>query len=493
MIFRSLYAKLAAVLLGLFLIMGATIILAGVYSTEMYQQEVNQRLNREIARLIVNEKIVIRDNKINEDALKDIFHMLMVINPTIEVYLLDPEGNILSYSAEPGKVKRKSVDLGPIKKFLEGSVMFPLTGDDPRDAGREKVFSAARIPETGKLDGYLYVILGGETYDNIIQKLQRSYIFRITTWGVIASLAVSMFAALIIFASLTRRLRRLASAMDDYKEGTPPSGLDLPAVKSGKGDEIDRLVSAFSQMAGQIRDQLDSLKNADSLRRELVANVSHDLRTPLATLQGYIETLIMKEGSLSREERRSYLEIAVNHCKRLSKMVSELIELAKLEARETALQPEPFSAGELVQDVVQKFRLSVEAKKINITTNIGRELPFVYADIALIERALENLLENSLRHTPDNGSVSVILDLQGENVLVRVSNTGEGIPHEELPRIFDRFYQLSRSRKDRNGHSGLGLAVTKRILELHGSGISVESRLGVGTTFTFSLPVHRKI
>lgn len=492
MILRSLYSKLAFVLLGLFLVVGSTFVLVSVYSTDLYQQEVNQKLNREIARLIVGEKLIMQDNRINEGALKDIFHMLMVINPSIEVYLLDPDGAILAYSADPGKVKRKRVDLRPVMRFLNGKPVFPLLGDDPRNADNRKVFTAARIPEKGDLEGYLYVILGGEIYDSVIQKLQKSYIMRLTAWGIIASLSVAGLTGLIIFASLTRRLRRLAAAMDAYKEGARHSELNLPeSKKEDDGDEIDRLVSTFRRMAGRIEEQVESLKQADTLRRELVASVSHDLRTPLATLQGYVETLLMKDTSLTEEERRNYLKIAISHCTRLSKLVSDLFELAKLEARETAAHREPFNPGELVQDVVQKFQLSAEAKKILINTNIGTGLPFVNADIALIERVLENLLDNGLRHTPEEGSVSITLDLQQDRVSVRISDTGRGIPREELPRIFDRFYQLDKSRKGKSGHSGLGLAITKKILELHGSDIGVESQAGMGTTFFFSLPVYR--
>jgi hypothetical protein len=133
----------------------------------MYQQEVNQKLNHEVAKLIVSEKIIMQDNRVNEDALGEIFHMLMVINPSIEVYLLDPAGEILAFSAKPGKVKRKNVNVQPIKDFLKGDAVFPLRGDDPRGFEKKKVFTAARIPEEGRLEGYLYVILGGEIYDSV--------------------------------------------------------------------------------------------------------------------------------------------------------------------------------------------------------------------------------------------------------------------------------------------------------------------------------------
>ena len=142
-----------------------------------------------------------------------------------------------------------------------------------------------------------------------------------------------------------------------------------------------------------------------------------------------------------------------------------------------------------MQDVVQKFSLAAQKKNINIITNIGKELPYVTADIGLVERVLENLLENALRHTPECGTISMVLTPDNRNVTVQVIDTGSGIPQEELSHIFDRFYQVDKSRKERQGGAGLGLAIAKRILNLHGRTIEVTSVLNSGSTFSFQLPV----
>jgi signal transduction histidine kinase len=163
-------------------------------------------------------------------------------------------------------------------------------------------------------------------------------------------------------------------------------------------------------------------------------------------------------------------------------------DLAKLDSHEIVLHREPFNLSELVQDLVQKFQLKAKEKQINIVTNIQEELPFADADIALIERVLENLMENAIRYTPQGGSIRVVLTPEREDISVQVSDTGRGIPEEELPHIFNRFYQLDKSRKGEK-HSGLGLAITKKILELHERSIEVTSSPGSGTTFSFHLPV----
>ena len=204
--FRSLYSKLAAVLAGLFCLVGLSFVAVTVFSTGMYQQEVNQKLNAGLAQQIVSEKLLMENNRVNRDALNEIFHMLMVINPSIEIYLLDAEGGIIAFSAPKGKVKRQRVALGPIEKWLKGDTQIPLLGDDPRSPDGKKVFTAARIPEQGKLEGYLYVILGGEIYDNVVQKLKGSYILQLSAWMILATLFFALIAGLILFALLTGRL-----------------------------------------------------------------------------------------------------------------------------------------------------------------------------------------------------------------------------------------------------------------------------------------------
>jgi len=253
-------------------------------------------------------------------------------------------------------------------------------------------------------------------------------------------------------------------------------------------DEIDRLGITFNRMVQRIMEQMTELKQTDTFRRELVANVSHDLRTPLASLHGYLETLLIKEGKLTLEEQRNFLETAMKQSERLSRLVGELFELAKLDSHETKVHCEAFSLSELVQDVTQKFQLVAQTKHVALNTHFCADLPAVLADIGLIERALENLIQNALRYTPEGGIVTVALTHEEHKIIVRIADTGCGISEQDLPHIFDRFYRVDRHHRSEG--AGLGLAITKRILELHGNRIDVHSRLNAGTTLTFELPAH---
>ncbi len=454
----------------------------------MYQQEVNQKLNTNLAQQIVKERLLIKDGQVDQDALKNIFHMLMVINPGIEIYLLDTKGNILTYSAPQGSVKRQFVSLEPIKKYLNESLTQPFQGDDPKNINRKKVFSVASIIRDNKLEGYLYVILGGEQYDSVVQKLKGSYILQLSVWMIFAGLLFALITGLLLFGLLTGRLKKLATVVDAFKRGDSLESLKFPSQKGTKSlDEIDLLSSTFKEMADRIDVQMVALKSSDKMRRELVANVAHDLKTPLATLQGYIETLLIKEDQYSEVERRQYLKIAIKHCQRLNKLVNELLELAKLESPEMTINIEPFNLQELAQDILQKFMLKAEQCKITINTQFKNPIPFVMADISLIERVFENLIENALHYTPENGKVGIHIKHEGD-IIVEVSDTGPGIANHEMPHVFKRFYQSEKGRKGTQTHSGLGLAITKKIIDLHQKEIFVTSNEGKGTTFAIHLP-----
>ncbi len=488
---NSLYTRLALGLVLLVAFLGGLYLMVMLHAGRLYFQELNQQLNQELAaNLIAENKLRIEDGRFDRAALEAIFHTYMVVNPSIEVYLLDSDGRILAYSAPPGKVKRDRVDLAPVLAFLGREHHSPIVGDDPRDAAGHKVFSAAPIGPATQPQGYLYVVLAGQQLDSVAAMLQHSYILRLALYALGAAALAGVLAGLWILRVVTRRLRYLDRAMTafeaaDFGHFTPPMGIDTTS-----GDELGRLGHTFSRMAERITSQVGTLKQTDALRRELVANVSHDLRTPIASLQGYLETLLIKEDVLSTEQRRQYLAVALRHSERLGKLVAELFELAKLDSGHTELHREAFAPGELVQDVVLKYQLPAQREGVSIEARIPSDLPFVNADIGLIERVLENLLDNAIRHTPHGGRIAVSLAADAGRVAVQVTDTGCGIPAEELPYVFDRFYQVKKSEREASGGVGLGLAIAKRILDLHASTIAVASSPQTGTRFDFALPVY---
>jgi two-component system OmpR family sensor kinase len=247
-------------------------------------------------------------------------------------------------------------------------------------------------------------VLAGETYDSVAHMLKGSDILRLSTWAVTAGLVFALVAGMLLFHVLTRRLRRLTAVMEAFKHSNfcePAEVLqrfDDHPIETRQGDEMDCLEATFHAMAERIGQQVQKLQYTDMLRRELVANVSHDLRTPLAALQGYLETLLLKEKQLTPEEQRHYLDIVTRHSERLGKLASELFELATLDSHETQVHPETFSLGALVQDVVQKFQLVAQQKHQRLQAHFAEDLPFVCA----ARRGLDMPLR--MREAEDSGA-----------------------------------------------------------------------------------------
>jgi two-component system OmpR family sensor kinase len=486
----TLYSRLAAVLLLLCAGTGLLSLVAFSKLMDLHSQEVAQRLNLHLANRLVAGHLALGSTPGDQAEQRQMLDAVMEIQPGIDIYRLDGDGNVVGLAGDAEELKLDKVDLRPVRQLLRGGQPLPIRGDDPRDPDHRKVFSVAPIDERHPDRGYLYVILGGHQYQSAADTAKHSYVFKLSLWFVGGSVLFAALGGLVFFNALTRRLRCLAFAMDSFKSGRATERVQYGTPRDKGGDEIDRLGRAFNEMADRIVEQMRALEDNDRLRREMLANVSHDLRTPLASLQGYLETLMLKEGSLGEQERHTYLEVALKHTERLGNLIAELLDLAKLDSGERRLNWERFSLGELVQDVVQKFELAARARGVRLEATFEQTLPFVTGDIGLVERVFENLIQNALRHTPPGGSVRVAMLPSEDHVTVRVSDTGEGIPSEKIAHVFDRFYQAEKPQQEGSGAAGLGLAIAKRIVELHGMAISVESQLGAGATFAFSLPVE---
>jgi len=417
-LFSSLYWKIAAVFLFALLIISLVYLYIAAFTAEMYFQEASQRLNEEVAQHIAEENQFFVNGKANQEALKNIFHDIMVINPSIEVYLLNTEGKILSYFAPNKKVTLEYVPLEPIKEFLKWGASSFVMGVDPKNEHIEKTFSAAKVYEGPVQRGYIYVILGGEEFEDAASFVVGSYILRLGVRSMTITLIAAALFSLIALGLITKNLRRIITVVRKFKEG------DLKArIKLKSKGELREFADSFNEMADTIVKNLDEIKTMDNLRRDLVANVSHDLRTPLATIQGYLETILIKKDSLSEIEKENYLKTILNSTERLKTLVSELFELSKLEARETKPKLEPFSIGEIVQDIQQKNKFIAEEKGIDLNIDFPYNLPLVYADIGMMEKVIQNLLENAIKFTSENGKVTIKQEPQGNMILVKIQDS----------------------------------------------------------------------
>jgi signal transduction histidine kinase len=486
----KLVKKIWLAFILLIILMGVSYIFVTGYYANKYSQATAQKVNANIAEHLIAEKFqdaspFLEDGSVNKPLFGELMHEMMAINRSIEVYLLDKNGEIL-YSVvldHSDKSEIKKVSLGPIEAFIATKGEEYILGDDPRNPGKQKIFSAAPF-EVDDKEGFIYIILAGQELQQVSDNLIGRYYSRL---GIGATLLSMLFAGLIGLASiwfLTKNLRLMTGTVRRFQEG------DLEArIENPKDSDIEVFANSFNEMADTIVGNIDKMKSVDQLRRELIANVSHDLRTPLAILKGYIETLQMKKDSLTEKEKEDYLQITHENVDRLSNLINQLFEYSKLEAEQITPVKEPFSITELSHDLIAKFKVLAEQKQIDLQLNNPQENCMVYADVSLVERALQNLMENAIKYTEPNGQIRLSLNRKNDHVEIDITDTGTGIALSEQPFIFDRYKQVNKSVK-KQGY-GLGLAIVKKIMDLHGTTITVMSKPKEGTSFIFNLPAYQ--
>jgi len=292
-------------------------------------------------------------------------------------------------------------------------------------------------------------------------------------------------AALLVFRPANRRLRMLQQAANAVGAGT--SG--VRAEESG-GDEVSSLARAFNEMAGRLEERTSALETADRARRQLLADVSHELTTPLAAIRGYVETLGMDNLVLDEPTRARYLQIVTEETERLEHIVGDLLDLAKLDGGGGAFKVESVSIPQLFERVQRRHEPVVQRKRIELRTRVAPDVQSVTGDPNRIEQALQNLVANAARHTPEGGHIDVHADRVPDGVRLSVEDSGPGIPPEHLSRVFERFYKVDVSRAGTAlpSGSGLGLSIVQAIVNRHGGTVTASNMPGGGARFEIVLP-----
>jgi signal transduction histidine kinase len=286
--------------------------------------------------------------------------------------------------------------------------------------------------------------------------------------------------ALIVFGPARRRLKDVQAATERLGAGD----LTARAPEHG-GDEVTSLARAFNKMAEELTSRARALEASDAARRQLLADVSHELMTPLTAMRGYIETLSMSELQLDDKTRERYLGIVTEETHRLERIIGDLLDLARLEGGGTTIRRDRIDVASLFSRVAARHERELRERGIRLADVIGPGAEHIIGDRDRLEQALQNLAANALRHTPDGGEITVTSTRQAAGSVLTVRDTGPGIPPEHLPLIFDRFYKVDASRKAAGG-SGLGLSIVKAIVERHGG--TITARNEGGAVFEITLP-----
>ena len=308
----SLSQRLTLLFILLMMLCAAVACAVQLYSSMQYGNAMVQRLSGGLAQQIVQrEPILDAQGRVDRSALKPLFGRLMTFNPSVELYVVSPDGDILADAAPPGHIQRQKIDLAPVQSFLSGTAM-PVLGDDPRSQN-QKVFSATPLRQDGELKGYLYIILQGEESNALAEMAWHKALWSTVLWSLLWVALFGLLAGLLVWYWVTRPVKQLTVEVAGLEQDSI-SAIRLLAGQTPDAaakDEVAILRNSFIELARKITQQWDRLADSDRQRREFIANISHDLRTPLTTLLGYLETLSLKSATLTPQEHQQYLATAL--------------------------------------------------------------------------------------------------------------------------------------------------------------------------------------
>ncbi len=497
---RSFTTRLTLALALLLLAFGAIVSALGRHVATQHEHEALQRLSHGLARHIVEHwpEITVADrDQADQAARQALLAMLMVVNPGVEVYVLDADGRVAAYLGEPGMVRNQQVDLGPVRRFLDGRAL-PLHGTDPMGSNTPRLFSAAMFaprPGDTRPPGYLYVVLDGTARERVARQLSDRRVWQGAALAVAAGMFATLAIGLFTFHRMSLPLHRLALRMRNYSRlSDPGTGTTAPHAAAGtpgaraKGDEIQAIATAFAAMTERIETQAARERQQAHSHRETMASVAHDLRTPLTALHGHLEALAAS-SLLPPTSHDRVLAAALAQSDKVRRLSQQLFELAALQSSDQVLLRERFNLDELVTDAVQKFDLTESQPPVRLDGAPPGRLELV-GDLQLVERALTNLIDNALRHARSAVPVRVSLRREGMHAEIVVEDAGPGLPTDLLQRL-----TLGQSLRDpplkrsSGGIGGLGLAIAQRVAVLHGGSLRPLPAPDGGTRLCLALPL----
>lgn len=487
--FRTIFHKMMLIfIVALFLCFSLTAVLFNVSLNRYVVSQRTEVLN-EYGERIGSALKLLMDNRIDSDSSLMFKSMLEVVanNTSSLIWIVDDVGNIFAYSQIPTQFMRKLANNRGTYQ-LTNPKQYAIS--ESQKSNNETGSFFGLFEETGmqwltvKIPfSFSYVIINGRVFQgNVmmhtpIPEIEKtgSAIINLFLPAIILSLILSLFFLYFLSKRITSPLIQMTQAARRISSGEWQSKL----IYKGN-DEVAILAKSFNHM-------LETLENLEKMRRDFVANISHELRTPMTSINGFIEGIF--DGTIPAEKQNEYLLIVKDEVKRLQRLVSDMLDIARMEAGETKVNIAVFDICEIVRISVIQMQQALEDKNINFRANFEQEAIFVKADRDAIQRVFINLLHNAAKFTPEGGLILVSISEVKGKAEITVSDSGMGIPSEDLPFIFDRFHKADKSRGKDKTSVGLGLYIVHNIIKAHNAEINVKSEAGKGSSFIFSLPL----
>lgn len=470
--FRSLFSRL---MITYFIIILITLITLTLLLSGEFQRSILKSTEEELIREAneLNRHYQLYDRGwISEEYLEIISDGITYYDNT-SIWVVRVVGDIGLIEFEYNSQKAESV--GDIRPFSKEEIITVLKGNITKNTGYFGERFSVPVLTIGvplKLNGY---IRGAIFLHTPLEDIKRS-LFEIYTsiWG---AALISCGLSVILLYWISRRISNPLTQMSEVSRRIA-KGDYSQRVKVNSLDETGQLAASFNAMA-------DSLENLEQMRRNFVANVSHELRSPLTSMRGYIQGILDK--TFDSKEQEKYLKIALEETQRLSKLIDELLDLSRIESGQFPLNLSVFDINEQIRRLLIAREESIEQKKINVQVDFEKEQCLVKADLDRIQQVIVNLLDNAIKFNKEEGKLLIKTWKHKDKVYVKIQDQGIGIPKEEIPYIWERFYQVDKSRSGQGRGTGLGLSIVKKILDEHRENIWVNSQLGKGTAFIFSL------
>lgn len=468
---KSLFARMLVVYL--LIIMIAFALLGGIFFEILKNQFLNTQMDVMQAHAqIINEWC--RQNYYGGLSDADFQNLLIgkAASDNTVIWLLTPIG-VLYFNADPDEksdIKEAYADQN-VSDFLadtkQGKSVRYIS--DVHNSFKDVVMSVAIPIKIG--DDIIGAIVVHKAVKDVGVGINEIF-FQVLS-PLLISVAVAAILVFILSRYIVRPIRNISYAAGELSRGN----FDW-RVKPKTQDEIGELAESFNKMA-------EELKLQDGLRNTFIANVSHELRTPLASVQGFIQGML--DRAIEEEDRDKYLQIVLGETKRMNTLITDLLNLAKIESGKFPIEYSEFDINELLRRSILLFEQRIEEGQLEVNFQIGDSKMFVWADEDRISQVITNLIDNAVKFTPPGGELKVWTQTVGSKVYVSIADTGEGIPVEDQPYVFERFFKVDKSHSQSKPGTGIGLSIVKRIISQHGEKITLQSVPGKGTTFTFSL------
>ncbi|MEJ7585925.1 MAG: HAMP domain-containing sensor histidine kinase [Ferruginibacter sp.] len=464
--------------------MAVLFILITYLATSYYHDASTQLLNKDVAAHIAKFTSPFTSSGISREKADSVFQDAMVLSPAAEVYFLDTTGKVLYFHASEKEIREWQVDLATLTKYISTKGAIYLKATDPKDPANDKIFSAAEVNNQRKKLGYIYVIFGSKHSENIVSFLFGSHVLRLAIQAFIVIILFSLILSLIYLKRVSRNFQLMIGVLERFEAGEYTARFD-----SNSNNELQPVTTAFNKMADLLSSSIEKLKMTEQERKDFIATISHDLRTPLSIARGYAETLALKtsKAELTAAEKLQYSQLIYNKIVHIENMVKQLFELTKIDAIEFKPSREPFVLSEIVQESVDTFQMLAAEKNVNLRCSRCNEHIWVNADVGMMERVIQNLTDNALKNTFPGGSVDIEINSDANLVIFKITNDGAELSQSLYNWIKD-FNESVTSVAGRPKKAGLGLLIVQKILHLHNSILSF-AREDNKNIFSFALPI----